>query len=52
VDIIITKDNLQTLVDVVIVDLTCTNLVQHVSTTTYATWLLLKTMHASTQGEH
>jgi hypothetical protein len=36
VDIVITKDDFRTLVDVVIVDPTCTNLVQHVSTTTHA----------------
>jgi hypothetical protein len=36
VDIVITKDDFWTLVDVVIIDPTCTNLVQHVSTTTDA----------------
>jgi len=36
VDIVITKDDFRTLVDVVIIDFTCTNLVQHVSTITHA----------------
>jgi hypothetical protein len=51
-DIVITKDDLKILADIVIVDLTCTYLVQHaLSTTMHAKTIATQDIHDPTQSE-
>jgi hypothetical protein len=53
VDIVITKDNFRTLANVVIVNPTHTNLVQHVlTTTTHAVTIAIQNKARFTQNEH
>jgi hypothetical protein len=52
-DISIARNDFQTLVDIIIVDPTCTNLLQHASTmTTHVATLATQYKHDLTHNEH